>query len=440
MFLFLKGPADIPAAIPFGQSAQLIKAIRRSMALIEFTPDGHILAASDPFCRLMGYQEDDLLGKHHRIFCTAEHAASGAYQAFWQSLAAGNGLSDRFSRVDSHGREVWLEASYIPVTGVGGKVVRVIKLATDITEKVRQEQIQRSILESIDRAQAVIEFDLNGNVIAANDNFLQTMGYRLEDIQGRHHAMFCEASYVDSPEYEAFWHNLNRGEFVSGRFARVDSRGETVWLQATYNPLFDAHGRLYGVIKLATNITAQVLQRQRETRATLLAQDIARRTSETARAGEQAVAGTAGMVREVKQGLGHVAGELQALNEQSGKIGAMVDLIREVAVQTNLLSLNAAIEAARAGQQGRGFAVVAGEVRSLAARTHEATLQISQVVDENRQLVSRAVAEMARNQEQVENAAVAAEQAGEMIHGILDDAGEVVQAIERVAATLHEVA
>ena len=120
MFLFLKGPADIPAAIPFGQSAQLIKAIRRSMALIEFTPDGNILAASEPFCRLMGYQEDDLLGKHHRIFCTAEHAASGAYQAFWQSLAAGKGLSDRFSRVDSQGREIWLEVLRGLVCGFSG--------------------------------------------------------------------------------------------------------------------------------------------------------------------------------------------------------------------------------------------------------------------------------------------------------------------------------
>lgn len=440
MFLFLKGPADIPASIPFGQSAQLVKAIRRTMALIEFTPDGHILAASEPFCRLMGYEEDDLLGQHHRIFCAPDLAASHGYKNFWQSLAAGKGLSDRFSRIDRHGREIWLEASYIPVMGVGGKVVRVIKLATDITEKVRQEQIQRSILESIDRSQAVIEFDLNGNVIAANDNFLNAMGYQLDDIRGRHHSMFCEPSHVGSADYEGFWRDLNKGEFVSGRFARIDSRGETVWLQASYNPLYDANGRLYGVIKLATNITAQVLQRQRETQATLLAQDIARRTSETAQEGEQAVLATVGVVREVKQGLGHVAGELHALNEQSGKIGAMVDLIREVAVQTNLLSLNAAIEAARAGQQGRGFAVVAGEVRSLAARTHEATLQISQVVEENRLLVSQAVAEMARNQDQVENAALMAERAGEMIHGIRDDAGEVVHAIERVATTLRQAA
>lgn len=437
MFLFLKSTTDLQATLPFGQSVQMVKAIRSTMALIEFTPDGRVLTASKPFCQLMGYEEKELKGKHHRLFCSPEFAQSHAYQQLWNSLASGLAVSDRFMHIDSLGRQIWLEASYIPVTGPNGNVVRVIKIATDVTRKARQEQTQRSILESIDRSMAVIDFDLNGLVISANENFLQTMGYSLDEIQGRHHAMFCDPNYAASSDYKAFWHELNQGKFVSGRFERMNRNGDPVWLQATYNPLYDTQGQLYGVMKLASNITQQVEQRQRESQATLLAQEIAVRTSHTAHRGEQAVLATADVVRHVKQGLGDVASELQALNEQSGKIGAMVDLIREVAVQTNLLSLNAAIEAARAGKEGRGFAVVANEVRSLAARTQQATAEIARVVEENKLLVNRAVTEMTRNRDQVETAALNAEQAGQMMHGIRDDAGQVVQAIERVASTLQ---
>ena len=440
MFLFLKGPGAAQAAIPFGQAAQVVKAIRRNMAVIEFTPDGHILAASEPFCRLMGYEEADIRGQHHRIFCPEHVAESMAYQRFWQSLIEGNSVSNRFLRIDSQGREVWLEASYIPVVGAGKKINRIIKIATDITQKVRQEQLQSSILNSIDRSMAVIEFDLNGCVVAANDNFLKTMGYGFDDIQGRHHSMFCEQDYAQSADYDAFWQRLNNGEYISGRFERLDRYGNPVWLQANYNPLFDANGRLYGVIKLASDITQQVLQRRRESQATLLAMQTAAQTNETAQQGERAAIGTADMVREVRQGLAHVASELHALNQQSERIGGMVDLIREVAVQTNMLSLNAAIEAARAGQQGRGFAVVAGEVRSLAARTHQATLDITAVVEKNQELVARAVKEMAQNREQVEAAALGAERAGQLIQGIRADARQVVDAIERVASELKATA
>lgn len=418
------------------QAQQIITAIRKTMAVIEFTPNGTILTANNAFCELMGYSPQELEHQHHRLFCSPDIYQSPRYQQAWNRLAAGESWSNRFVRINKAGEEIWLEASYIPVSDSNGSVVRIIKIATDISEQIRREQAEHSVMTAIDRSMAVIEFSLNGLIISANENFLKTMDYSIDEILGQHHAMFCSPAYTTSPEYSAFWAKLNRGEFISDRFERIDKHGKKVWLRATYNPLYDATDRLYGVIKIASNITAQVEQRHAESNAALLAMQIASQTDNSAEQGASSVTQTASMVQDIAVSLNQTAEAISDLSIQSAKISELVNSIQDIAVQTNLLALNAAIEAAHAGPQGRGFAVVADEVRGLAARTHQTTLMISDVVRQNQVSTKNAVLQMQNNQRSVEQGVTMATQAGVIMHTIQNDARKVVHAIEQVADTL----
>ena len=411
------------------EADQFISAIRATLAVIEFSPSGEILAANALFLQTFGYTEQELLGQHHRLLCDPEQARTPAYQRFWQNLARGQSLSDRFCRRHKSGAEIWVEASYIPVANTRGQVSKVIKLARDITETVEREQSHQSLLNAIDRSMATIEFDLNGRIIRANDNFLRTTGYTLTEIQHQHHRLFCHPEHVSSLEYETFWRRLNAGEYLSDRFKRVDKRGRTIWLQATYNPLYRASGELYGVIKIASDITAQVERRDAESNAAQLAYSIALETDQSAIKGSGAVDETIAMVRSIETRLGSVAQQIAALNQQSGEIGRILDVIQGIAEQTNLLALNAAIEAARAGEQGRGFAVVADEVRSLAQRTRQATEQIKQVVECNRGMAAQAVEDTGNSQQLVEQGVALANEAGSVMQEIRAEAQRVVAAI-----------
>nr|WP_068825331.1 PAS domain-containing methyl-accepting chemotaxis protein [Pseudomonas sp. BMS12] len=410
-------------------SEQMLSAIRRSMALIEFSPQGEILDANPPFLTTMGYSLEEIRGQHHRMFCPPNLLSSPEYARFWQRLAAGESFSDRFMRLAKGGREVWLEASYLPVQGADGRVARVVKVATDITRQIEAEHQHGSMLNAISRSMAVIEFSPEGDVRTANDNFLQTMGYRLEEIRGQHHRMFCDPQEANSDGYRRFWQRLNQGEFISDRFKRIAKDGRVVWLRATYNPLYDANGRLSGVVKFASDITSQVEHREAESAAAQLAFDSARETDESAIKGAGTVEETVQVVRGIADELSQVSEQINALNNQSERISSIVQVIRGIAEQTNLLALNAAIEAARAGEQGRGFAVVADEVRNLAARTSQATLEINDVVQQNQDLAQRAVSGMGGSQAKVEEGVRLANQAGEVMLEIRDEAQRVVDAI-----------
>tara|TARA_R110000751_G_scaffold74032_2_gene149819 strand:- start:65 stop:1093 length:1029 start_codon:yes stop_codon:yes gene_type:complete len=335
-------------------------------------------------------------------------------------------------------REVWLEASYLPVKDIDGRVVRVIKLATDITKQIHTEQEHQSLLNAIDRSMAVIEFNASGEIVNANENFLQTMGYRLEEIRGKHHRLFCDPHEAGSEAYRRFWQRLNSGEFISDRFKRISKDGQEVWLRATYNPLYDATGRLYGVVKFASDITSQVERRHAESAAAKLAFEIAAETDESAHKGASAVAETVDVVRGIAGDLESVAGHIGALSTQSERINSIVQVIRGIAEQTNLLALNAAIEAARAGEQGRGFAVVADEVRNLAARTSQATVEINDVVQQNMELAQQAVNGMTGSQEKAEQGVASANKAGEVMLDIRDEAQRVVDAIGQFADAIQD--
>jgi len=402
----------------FGRSsnastAATIDALNRSSAVIEFSETGEILSANKNFLDLVGYSLAEIKGKHHSIFVTPEFRNSPAYAAFWQALGQGQFSAGEFLRIGKGGAEVWLNATYNPVADRHGKVMRVIKFASDITaQKLMNAEFQGQI-EAISKSQAVIKFSLDGIVLDANENFLNALGYRLDEIVGKHHSLFVSREEKNSPEYRAFWESLRRGEFQAAEYRRIGKAGNDVWIQATYNPILDDRGTPLKVVKFATDVTQAVVDRlnrasiQKEIdadlgrisaalgEANLQAASASAATNQTAANVQSVAAGAEELAasveeisRQVRQSRdlataavaeGARTGEIvSTLNLASQKIGAVVELIDTIAAQTNLLALNATIEAARAGDAGRGFSVVASEVKSLAGQTSNATSEIAE--------------------------------------------------------------
>lgn len=240
--------------LKLADQASLLSALDRVSAMIEFDLTGKILCANENFLNTMGYSIDEVLSQHHRIFVDSQEASSAEYQQFWSDLKAGNPCSGRFFRHKKNGDGVWLEASYNPIFDEAGRPVKVVKFATDITDKVAEELDAKAQIAAINKVMAVIEFEPDGTIVNANDNFLQTMGYSLSEITGQHHKMFAEAHYATTKEYAEFWHSLAQGQAFSGTYCRLGKNNKKVWLEASYNPILDSQGKVIKVIKYATDI------------------------------------------------------------------------------------------------------------------------------------------------------------------------------------------
>jgi methyl-accepting chemotaxis protein len=240
-------------------AANVLGAIGRALAIIEFDPKGNILSANANFCAALGYSESEIKGRHHSMFVDPNLAQSAEYRAFWDKLGRGEFDAREYKRIGKGGREVWIQASYNPVLNARGVVTKVVKVATDVTAQKLANAAFESKLNAISRVQAVIEFTCDGQVVAANDLFLGALGYELGEIKGKHHRMFVEPAYAQSAEYAEFWRKLNAGEYVSAEFKRIGKGGREVWIQASYNPIFDLNGKVNGVVKFATDITERVV-------------------------------------------------------------------------------------------------------------------------------------------------------------------------------------
>ncbi|UCJ18951.1 PAS domain-containing protein [Pseudomonas sp. MM211] len=290
---------------------------------------------------------------------------------------------------------------------------------------------------ALTKSTAVIQFSLDGRVLAANQNFLNSMGYSFHEIEGKHHRMFCTPEDTNSPNYTEFWSLLNRGEFIAGRFQRIDKKGKTVWLEATYNPIVNGKGQFYKVAKFASVVTEQVEKENEVKHAAEVAYEVSQRTDVSAENGTAVVGEAVVAMKKIAEQMQSVIQSMDALGSQSVLISAIVETISGIAEQTNLLALNAAIEAARAGEQGRGFSVVADEIRKLAARTSSATQEIVKVVDQNQELAKRAAVHIEQSHNQASKGLELAEQAGIAIMDIQQGARKVVEAVSRVALDLR---
>ncbi|GAA6154158.1 methyl-accepting chemotaxis protein [Pseudoteredinibacter isoporae] len=413
-----------------GESKAILSALEHSMAVIEFDTNGHILKANDNFLSTAGYSFSEIKGKHHEIFCAPDYARSDEYKQFWNTLRSGQVVSGQFDRVNKNGDVIWLEATYNPIRGSDGKVEKVVKFAADITQRILEEQNVRAKVDALSRSSAIIEFEPDGTIIDCNSNFLQAVGYSKDQIVGKHHRIFCEPELANSEEYVRFWEKLNAGEFAAGQFKRVDSSGRTLWLEASYNPVYDMKGRLFRVVKFASDITKQTEQSQRTEESAVIARKISGETYSIAQQGGEVIGNAANEMTSIADSVKESSGHIESLNAQSTQINSIISTIQEIADQTNLLALNAAIEAARAGDQGRGFAVVADEVRQLAARTSQSTSEISSMIHSIQEDTSSASRSMATTLEQAMRGVELANETGEVIAKIQSASSEVVSAID----------
>ena len=365
------------------EDAGQLAAFSRAQAIIEFNLDGSIITANELFLNSVGYKLDEIRGKHHSIFLPLAERNTPAYKNFWLSLKSGRYQHGEFKRIAKDGREIWILASYNPIVDESGAVVKIVKLASDVTQsKLKAAEFQGQI-EAIGKSLAVIEFDLDGTILNANAKFLDAMGYSLPEIKGRHHSLFVEASERESPAYREFWAALKRGEYQTGEFKRLGSGGKEVWIQASYSPILDLNGRPFKVVKYASDITRQVLVRLGNERVRSMMESVAASSEELSAS-----------VREISQAMfkskenaniaverASVADtEAKRLSTAANSMRGIVEIIGNITGQINLLALNATIESARAGQAGRGFAVVAAEVKNLANQAKQAADKIEQEI------------------------------------------------------------
>lgn len=459
-----------------------INAVSKAQAVIQFNMDGTIITANENFLETVGYKLNEIQGQHHRMFVGSEFGNSAEYREFWAKLNRGQYEAAEYKRFGKGGKEIWIQASYNPIFDASGKPYKVVKYATDVTQQKLATANFSGQMDAISKSQAVIEFNMDGTILTANENFLGAVGYSLSEIQGRHHQIFVDKQYAATNDYKSFWEKLNKGEFDAGQYKRFGKGDKEIWIQASYNPIFDLNGKPFKVVKYATDITKQVRLRLAMTELIANVNESANQFSESAAtvseasqsvaegaqtqsaAVEQISASAQELTRSI-QGVRDRANETDKLANETNviaveggkavtKSGEAMDLIKasseqiseiiqvisEIASQTNLLALNAAIEAARAGEHGLGFAVVADEVRKLAERASNAAKDVSALIKESTARVANGVELSAQAGSALEKIVAAVEATSGKIAEIASATDEQMSMSQEVYGTVQQVA
>ena len=468
----------------FGKSMAQAKldAVYASHAVIEFAIDGTILSANSQFLRAMNYDLAEIRGRNHSMFLLPGESESTEYRQFWEMLRQGRQQISEFRRIGKGRREVWIQGSYCPVLGRGGKVLRVVKFALDITESKLVSADHAAQIAAIYRELAVIEFTPEGMVLSANENFLTAFGYSIAEITGKPHRMFVDPAEVARPEYAVFWENLRKGESQKGEFRRIGKQGQDVFIQGSYNPVYDPAGRLWKIVKYATVVTQLVRERQKRVEMSSMvgtellevgaaaaktsnhtnnAVQAAHRSSMSVQAVAAGAEELAASVAEISRQISHMTRSTTEAKDQSDRAGQIIselvsaaDRIRQVVVlingiagQTNLLALNATIEAARAGDAGKGFAVVASEVKALAGQTARATDEIAQQVGQVQSAVEAAVTAIGAIEQSIgglsevtNSIAAAVEEQGAVAKDMSQNMHSAAAEVDQVNGNLNEIA
>ena len=395
-----------------------IAAIDKALAVISFDLSGTILDANANFLQTMGYTLDEVKGRHHSLFVAPDERDSPSYRQFWADLAAGHFSRGQYLRVGKGGREVWIQASYNPILDASGKVRKIVKYAYDVTEQKNRLADLESQRAAIDKAQAVIEFDLAGNILHANENFLAVLGYSLDEIVGRHHRIFVEPEERESAAYRAFWERLGRGEYDTGQYRRVGKGGREVWIQASYNPIFDAKGRPYKVVKFATDITASFKGKQLEAAVRETGEVIARAKEKDLR-GRVPLDGKTGEVAAL------CAGVNDLLDTLAGVIGA----VRGISARIDVASLRITDDSAQLAERTEANA---SNLQETAATTEELAASVKHSADN-----SRVAVDLGRQASSV------ADRGGAIVAEAVDAMGRIEKAstdISAIIAMIDEIA
>ncbi len=376
-------------------------AINRVLAFIEFGLDGRIITANDNFLQVLGFQLDEIRGQHHSMFVDPQYRQSSEYRQFWERLGRGQFDAGQYKRLGKGGREVWIQASYNPVFDANGQAYKVVKYATDITEDKRRAADLSGQMAAISKSQAVIEFSLDGRILTANENFLGALGYRLDEIRGQHHSLFVSTEYRQSPEYRQFWDKLGRGEYDAGQYMRVGKGGREIWIQASYNPILDADGKPFKVVKYATDVTAQVL---------------------ASRALQRAVEETQAVVEAARDG--DISLRI-GLEDKSGEIATLCAGVNDV-LETMAGVIGQVKESAEV--ISRAVSEIAQGNQDLSSRTEEQASSLEQTASSMEQL-SGTVRQNADN----------ARRANDLAHTSNDEVARGGEVVKRVVATMQEI-
>ncbi len=354
--------------------SNIMSALDKSQAIIHFDTSGNIQWANKNFLDAMGYRSEDIIGQHHRMFVEPEFAETKEYQNFWESLRQGKFQASQYKRLGKGGKEIWIQASYNPICDTSGKPYKIVKVASDITNSVVKTK------NAFDKVQALIHFTPDGTILDANENFLKSTGYSLEEIKGKHHSMFCDGGYVQSNEYKEFWNALNRGEIQTGEFRRIGKQRQDIWLQASYTVKYDNNGQVVGVTKYASDITPQKRANLESNQAIEAVTTSLQELTSSIADISSSTNTTRDAVQAVQRQSESATTFVNKLLQSAEAMSEVLTLIQNISGQINLLALNAAIEAARAGDAGRGFAVVADEVKRLASQAEDSTGKINEEI------------------------------------------------------------